>query len=119
MTTTPRDKGQRFSGQPNAANRVTPRKNGPPGGGTVDQGEGVIFERPVDQDADPKVATARTGSTADFASSYSDRRIGVPENQLYRTPRDAPKQHSTTPIATYSDDSADVGVSSGQYFGSS
>jgi hypothetical protein len=118
MTTTPRDKGQRYSGQGNAANRVTPRKNGPPGGGTVDQGEGVVFERPVDQDGDPKVLTARTGSTADFASSYSDRRIGVPENQPYTRPRDTPN-HSTTPIPMYSDDSADVGVSSGQYFGSS
>lgn len=116
MTTTPRDKGQGFSGQGNAVNRVTPRKNGPPGGGTVDQGEGVVFERPVDQDGDPKILTARTGSTADFTSSYSDRKIGEGD-QPYRRPMDAPKNF-TTPIAMYSDDSADVGVSSGQDFGS-
>src|SRR5437667_2407239 len=117
MTTTPKDRGQKFSGQGNAAKRVTPRTNGPAGGGTQDVGEAVVFDRWVDQDANAEQVVGKRQLGTDVTTDYRDRSIGTGD-QPVRRPRDAPK-NSTTPIAQYSDDSADVGVSSGQYFGSS
>lgn len=97
MTTTPRDKGQGFSGQGNAAKRVTPRKNGPPGGGMSDQGEAVVLDRWVDQDANAEKVLGKRQLGTDVATSYQDRRTGTRDDSPYTLPRDRMK-NNTTPI---------------------
>lgn len=97
---TSKDKGQKFSGQGNAANRVSPRKNGPAGGGTSDQDESVELN-PIDQDATDLNALIGRRQT-DVETNFGDRSIGEGD-QPYRRPADAPK-NNTDPLVMWPTD---------------
>lgn len=104
------DKGQGFSGIGTTANPVRPRTLRP--GGTEDIGEAVDL-KPIDQS---RPRGLNENEMPGPLSGYKPRGALSKGDAPYTLPADS--KGSDKPIAMYSDDSRDVGTSSGQYFGS-